>query len=120
MPTERANDLYALKCFIDAQLATETVLTVDEVLARWNYENESEEREDRLEAIRRGFADVEAGRVRPAREAVNELRRKHNLPVRDLEGQTLSGSVHRPGNVVTILSIRAPGEKPVKAKDVRF
>jgi hypothetical protein len=49
MPTERANDLYALKCFIDAQLATETVPTVDEVLARWNYENESEERGARSE-----------------------------------------------------------------------
>jgi len=33
-----------------------------------------------IEAIRRGLADVAAGRVKPAREAIAELRRKHNLP----------------------------------------
>jgi hypothetical protein len=80
MATERANDLNAFKSFIDEQLSGETVLTVDEVLARWEYENASDEdRQESLEAIRRGFADVEAGRVMPAREAVAELRRKHNL-----------------------------------------
>ncbi len=80
MATDRANDLYAFKCFVDAQLAGEAVPTVDEVLARWEYENESEEqRDETLGAIRRGFADLEAGRVRPARDAVSELRRKHNL-----------------------------------------
>jgi predicted nucleic acid-binding protein/predicted transcriptional regulator len=81
MATERANDLYAFRSFIDEQLTGETVPTVDEVLARWAYENQSdEEREETLEAIGRGFADVEAGRVMPAREAVAELRRKHKLP----------------------------------------
>jgi len=82
MGTERANDLRAFRSFIDEQLANgETVPTVDEVLARWEYENESdEERQQTLEAIRRGFDDVEGGRVMPAREAVAELRRKHNLP----------------------------------------
>ncbi len=80
MPAERANDLHAFKSFVDAQLAGETVPTVDEVLARWEYENESEaERDETLNAIRRGFADLDAGRVRPARDAVAELRRKHNL-----------------------------------------
>ena len=81
MAAERANDLLALRSFIDEQLSGETVPTVDEVLARWEYENESdEERQESLEAIRRGLADVEAGRVMPAREAVAELRRKHHLP----------------------------------------
>jgi hypothetical protein len=80
MATERANDLLAFKSFIDEQLTSETVPTVDEVLARWEYENESdEEREETLDAIRRGLADVEAGRVMPAREAVAQLRRNHNL-----------------------------------------
>jgi hypothetical protein len=80
--TERANDLHAFKSFIDEQLANGGAApTVDEVLARWEFENESdEERQESLEAIRRGFADVEAGRVVPARKAVAELRRKHNLP----------------------------------------
>lgn len=81
MATERANDLHAFKNFIDEQLSGEIVPTVDEVLARWEHENESEaEREETLAAIRRGLADIEAGRVVPAREAVAELRRKHNLP----------------------------------------
>ena len=80
MATDRANDLLALKSFIDEQLSGDTIPTVEEVLARWEYENESdEEREETLAAIRRGLADVEAGRVMPAREAVAELRRKHNL-----------------------------------------
>jgi hypothetical protein len=82
MATERANDLQAFRSFIDEQLANgETVPTVDEMLARWEYENESEEdRQKSLEAIRRWFADVEAGNVMPAREAVAELRRKNSLP----------------------------------------
>ncbi len=81
MATERANDLLAFKSFIDEQLGGQTIPTVDEVLARWEYENESdEEREATLEAIRRGLADVEAGRVVPAREAVAQLRRNHHLP----------------------------------------
>jgi hypothetical protein len=82
MASERANDLQAFKSFVDAQLATHHQLpTVDEVLARWEYENQSdEEREDSLKAIHRALADVEAGRVMPAREAVAELRRKHNPP----------------------------------------
>ena len=49
MATERANDLHAFKSFIDEQLAGPTVPTVDEVLARWTCENESnEEREEAL------------------------------------------------------------------------
>jgi len=44
MATERANDLQAFKSFIDEQFSNgETVPTVDEVLARWEYENESED-----------------------------------------------------------------------------
>ena len=56
-------------------------LGLDETLARWEYENQNEEeRADTLQAIQRGFGDIEAGRVRPAREALEELRRKHKLP----------------------------------------
>ena len=81
MATERANDLLAFKTFIDEQLSNrETAPTVDEVLACWEYES-GDERDETLEAIRRGFAVVEAGRVMPTREAVAGLRIKHNLPV---------------------------------------
>jgi hypothetical protein len=82
MATERANDLQAFRSFIDEQLGSrDSVPTVDEVIARWEHENESDdEREQTLEAIRRGLADIEAGRVMAAREAIAELRRNHNLP----------------------------------------
>lgn len=82
MATERSNDLRAFKAFVDEKLSSGgTDLTLDDALGLWDYENQGEEeREDTLRAIRRGFADIEAGRVRPAREALEELRRKHNLP----------------------------------------
>jgi predicted transcriptional regulator len=81
MANERANDLDAFKSFIDEQLAAENVPSVDEVVARWEYENETdEERQETLEAIAQGLVDAEAGRALPARQAVAELRRKHNLP----------------------------------------
>ena len=44
MPIERANDLHAFKSFVDEQLSGQTVPTVDEVWARWQYENESDEK----------------------------------------------------------------------------
>jgi predicted transcriptional regulator len=83
MATERADDIQAFRSFIDEQLATTggTLPTVGEILARWEFENETpEEREEGLEALRRGLADADAGSVVPAREAIAELRRKHNLP----------------------------------------
>lgn len=82
MAIDRANDLKAFRDFADDRLANGGAdLTLDEALALWEYENQPEaEREETLEAIRRGFADVDAGRVRPAREALAELRRKHDLP----------------------------------------
>lgn len=81
MAIDRSNDLQAFRHFVDQQLSDGGAnLTLDEALDRWVRENESEEeREDTFEAIRQGLADVEAGRVMPAREAIAELRRKHNL-----------------------------------------
>jgi len=82
MATDRINDPRAFRDFLDARLANgEATLTLDDALEIWEHENQTEqERDETLEAIRRGFADVEAGRVRPAREAISELRRRHNLP----------------------------------------
>lgn len=84
MAIERSNDLRAFKGFIDEQLATDGAdLTVDEALALWEYENSPEvEREETIQAIRRGFADIEAGRVRPAEDFDREFRQKHGLPPR--------------------------------------
>ena len=83
MATERANDLYAFKSFVDQQFSNgANVPTVDEVLTRWELENESEEdRQADAHAIREAIADMDAGdRGVPAREVLAELYRKHNLP----------------------------------------
>ncbi len=78
MAIERSNDLRAFKGFIDEQLANGGAdLTVDEALARWEYENSpEEEREETLRAIRRGFDDMDAGRTVDAFEFVERMRRK--------------------------------------------
>jgi predicted transcriptional regulator len=82
MAIDRANDLRAFRDFVDEQLANGgSNLTLDKAIELWEYENAPEhERENTIEAIREGLADVAAGRVKPAREAIAELRRKHNLP----------------------------------------
>jgi hypothetical protein len=82
MATEHSNDPRAFRDFLNAKLSNGgDGLTLDEYLDLWEYEDQSdEERQETFEAIRDGLADVEAGRVRPAREALAELRRKHNLP----------------------------------------
>ena len=83
MANERSNDLRAFKGFIDEKLSSGGAdLSLDDALGLWDYENQAvEERGETLQAIRRGFAEIEAGRVRPAREALEELRRKHKLPL---------------------------------------
>lgn len=82
MATERSNDLRAFKGFIDEQLANSGAdLTLDEALARWEYENSpEEEREETIRAIQRGLDDMYAGRTKPAEEALRDLCRKHGLP----------------------------------------
>jgi hypothetical protein len=80
MVTDRANDVLAFKTFIDEQLMRETVPTVDDVIARWEFENEShEERASTVEAVKEALVDMHAGDTGiPAREAIAELRRKHS------------------------------------------
>jgi predicted transcriptional regulator len=78
MATDRANDLRAFRGFIDEQLAdAESNVTLDEALARWEYENATEEeREETLKAIRRGLDDANAGRTVDAFEFVERMRQK--------------------------------------------
>ena len=84
MASDRANDLQAFKSFIDQQLEQGgTLPTLDEALARWEYKNTSEdEREVVRAAIRRGIADLDAGRVRPFEEFDREFRAKHGMTPR--------------------------------------
>lgn len=82
MATDRGNDLRAFTSFANEKLSNgEAILTLDDALCLWDYENQTDaEREAAVQAIRQGLADVEAGRVWPAREAIADLRRKYNLP----------------------------------------
>jgi len=75
MATDRWNDIRAFQSFVDEKLSNGGEgLSLDEALDLWEYENSpEEERVETLEAIRRGLADVEARRVRPAFEALAEL-----------------------------------------------
>ena len=38
------------------------------------------ERVETVEGLQRGFADVKAGRTKPARDVLRRLRRKHGIP----------------------------------------
>lgn len=38
------------------------------------------DRVETIEALHRGFADIDAGRTKPARAVFNRLRRKHGVP----------------------------------------
>jgi hypothetical protein len=81
MATERANDLHAFKTFIDEQLASANgaQLKLDEALARWEHENETDKRQETPASIRQGLADADAERTIPAGEIVAELRKKHGV-----------------------------------------
>ena len=68
MPTERAQDIHAFKKFIDQQLVTDPLLTVDQVIARWTGETHSDERATTVQSV---VADTE--------KAVEEIRRKFGL-----------------------------------------
>lgn len=84
MATDRANDLHAFKSFIDEQLEQgEPLPTLEQALARWEYENSSEaEREESPAAIRLGLTDIDAGCVRPFEEFDLEFRAKHGMAPR--------------------------------------
>ena len=51
--------------------------SLEDLIAKWRAVRE---REDVNAAIREGLDDVRAGRVRPAEEVTNDLRRKYRLP----------------------------------------
>jgi hypothetical protein len=78
MSTERINDLWAFKGFIEDKLSSEGEnLTLDEALMNWEIENQTEEeREETLRAIQLGLDDMYAGRTVDAFEFVERMRRK--------------------------------------------
>ena len=54
-------------------------MALDDVLAA-ALEWERQDYKEAVEGIRRGYADLKAGRVRPMEESLEELRMKHGLP----------------------------------------
>ena len=63
MATERGQDLHAFKCFVEQQLTADAVPTVDEVIAKWDYENETaEERHAALERLAKGLPMSKRGK----------------------------------------------------------
>jgi hypothetical protein len=78
MPTDRINDLRAFHGFVEQRFGDEVpVPTLDEALALWDYENQTdEERKQTLDAIRRGLDDMHAGRTVDAFEFAENVRRK--------------------------------------------
>jgi predicted transcriptional regulator len=81
MAAQRANDLRAFRQYIDEQLTNGgSEMTLDDAIVNWEVENQTdEEREETLQAIREGLADVDAGRTRPAEAVIFDLCRKHNI-----------------------------------------
>jgi hypothetical protein len=81
MSMERLDDLSAFRDFVNSRLDEGgSTLTPEECLGLWIFENSSdEERAEVLAEIRLGLEDLNAGRTRPARDALAELRRKYNL-----------------------------------------
>jgi predicted transcriptional regulator len=57
----------------------DTAAALDEVLANY-LEWERQDYKESVEATRRGYEDVKAGRTRPATEFLEELREKHGFP----------------------------------------
>ena len=57
----------------------DTATALDDMLAAY-LEWERQDFEEAIEGIRRGYADVKAGRMRPAAEFLAEMRQKHDIP----------------------------------------
>jgi predicted transcriptional regulator len=70
MPTPQINTLASFHQFVGQQLASEDTaqMSPELAIAIWR------EREETLDAIREGLADVEAGRTFPAEEVIRQLR----------------------------------------------
>ena len=64
---------YAQRHHVDAATALDDVLAA---ALEW----ERQEFEEAVVAISEGYADMKAGRTRPAEEFLDEMRRKHGLP----------------------------------------
>lgn len=83
MAIERVNDPRAFRDFLDATLIDREDLTLDEAFEMWHFENTTEEeRQEALEAIRQGLADIDLGQVRPIESFDRDFRERHGFSIR--------------------------------------
>ena len=78
------DDLRAFHEFVGRKLAEagSDPPSTQDCLDLWLLENRSPgEDSETLEAIREGFADLDAGRTRPAEDVLRDLCRKYDLPM---------------------------------------
>jgi predicted transcriptional regulator len=67
--------------FAQQRVQAEGAESLEELCDLWRIEHPSTEEQAEIhEAIRQGLADIAAGRHRPVREVMEELRAKHGLP----------------------------------------
>ena len=78
MDLDRANDLKAFRDFVDTELSAGAAdLTLDEALARWQFQNAPEaEREETLRTLQLGLDDMHAGRTVDGFAFVSRMRQK--------------------------------------------
>jgi len=75
------DDLAAFQQFAVQKVDAGEVGSLEELFDLWRIEHPTTEEEAEIhEAIRRGLADIDAGRYRPSEEVMEELRAKHDLP----------------------------------------
>ncbi|MEX2305991.1 MAG: hypothetical protein WD738_00250 [Pirellulales bacterium] len=76
-------DLDSFHRFAQQKLQNGGAVSIEELFDLWRIEHPSpEEQEEIHAAIRRGLADIKAGRGRPTEDVMSELRRKYNLPAK--------------------------------------
>jgi hypothetical protein len=75
------DQLEAFHRFAQQKLQNGGAVSIEELFDLWRIEHPTpEEQEEIHAAIRQGLSDIRAGRGRPAKEVMDELRRKYNLP----------------------------------------
>jgi 16S rRNA C967 or C1407 C5-methylase (RsmB/RsmF family) len=89
MATERENDLVAFRKFVDEQLSNGGAkLTLNEVLARWENENQTpEERQNSMQALEQSLKHTGSSNDQSFNEVLEDFRKKHGLtlPARTLQ-----------------------------------
>ncbi len=101
MGAEQTNNIRAFKNLIDDQLTGGALPTVDEVLARWDSENETtEERDATVQALRESLDDMDAGDTgTPASEALDPTSKDPSSTIRMFHSEAIAPFLGPPAPV---------------------